>query len=206
MFNFEMASSFFNAYTQFSGSSDNSSIVSFRSALDNPPAWSTYFGSLSPIADDVARGAATYKNRKLYIVGATQSPTIPLYVQQPGGAWVQGSLAQNGTPDGFITRFNISSVSTSSVGELSNPPFGDLLIYPNPTVGAFTLSFSLLEKGNVNILVYNSIGELVYSEKMQNQKGMISKTVDLSALSNGMYFVQITNNQMLLSGKIILEK
>ncbi|WP_299678040.1 T9SS type A sorting domain-containing protein [uncultured Dokdonia sp.] len=70
-------------------------------------------------------------------------------------------------------------------------------LYPNPTSNVFTVQLSnsvTLE----NIQIYNSLGQQVSAIINQNN-------VNVSALKQGIYFVEITTNQGITSEKIIIQ-
>jgi hypothetical protein len=69
---------------------------------------------------------------------------------------------------------------------------------PNPAADYVNLEFSKsLENGN--LLVYNTLGELVFTKKIQNKKGI---TLNSNTWNPGIYFCRIINN----SGMFITER
>jgi uncharacterized protein (TIGR02145 family) len=62
-----------------------------------------------------------------------------------------------------------------------------VLIYPNPMNDKFIISLSV--KGQVigNVLIYNSLGEIVYKNKLVNNQ----ETINISDLPNGIYHVNL---------------
>lgn len=87
-------------------------------------------------------------------------------------------------------------------GTLSNESFNlnDLEIYPNPTKGNVIISV-----GN-NILkgieVYNTLGKIVQKNNYSNQN-ISSQELDLTSLSNGVYFIKINANNEIITRKIV---
>ena len=64
--------------------------------------------------------------------------------------------------------------------------------YPNPSNGFFQLDLKLKNKSNVDIKVFSTIGKLVYeTTKTDFNQGLMK--FDLSALSQGIYFVEISS-------------
>ena len=78
-------------------------------------------------------------------------------------------------------------------------PENDLLIFPNPAQNFVTVEAkgTILENAEVTIL--SSIGQTVYSAPYTSHE-----TIDVSSLSNGLYFVQLTNNSA--SAPVITKK
>ena len=87
----------------------------------------------------------------------------------------------------FDGEFDYSDIKLVNFQKAEN------LVYPNPSSGEFYING--VKEENDNVLVINSLSELVFSGKLQNNK------INLSFLSKGIYFL-IINNQ---SEKIIIE-
>ncbi|MBP9883008.1 MAG: fibronectin type III domain-containing protein [Chitinophagales bacterium] len=65
-------------------------------------------------------------------------------------------------------------------------------VYPNPASGAFTVSFdSGKENAEVEILVQNMFGQLVYKTKNIANAGINQQMIDLNNATAGVYFVTI---------------
>ena len=167
-------------------------ITKFNSNLSQR--WASYFSENSfggSLAIDPV-------NKKLFIVGAQGyfSSSFPA-VNPLNNAWFDNAVS--GSYDCFISRFNIpSSIKTdpsiqseSSIGieetEFGQQENSNLSVYPNPTTGKFILKHS---ETNSNVIIYSSIGEIVYKQKLEND----NNEVDLSALNNGVYFVKAVNS------------
>ncbi|NQY11597.1 MAG: T9SS type A sorting domain-containing protein [Flavobacteriales bacterium] len=76
-------------------------------------------------------------------------------------------------------------------------------VYPNPTSGIVNIEFNEVLKGRINVSVYNVMGEIIFSDRIKNKRGT---TIDLSAHSNGVYYLKITNGVLSASRKVILVK
>ena len=74
-------------------------------------------------------------------------------------------------------------------------------LYPNPTSGTFTLSYnSQLSIPNSQLKIYDVLGQEVYTQPITNPN---QTTINISQLSNGVYFYQLINNKETLRGKFI---
>ena len=79
--------------------------------------------------------------------------------------------------------------------------------YPNPFNPSTTISFELAEANNVNLSVYNLIGnEVAVLENGRLKQGAHSYTFDASNLSSGTYIVRLQTNDFLNTQKITLVK
>jgi flagellar hook assembly protein FlgD len=108
---------------------------------------------------------------------------------------------------GEILNAGKTSVSiTSSTQEIADLKYS-LNIYPNPTSNLSEISFSLEEGNSVKMEVYNSLGSLVYSENagVLNQ-GKQRMSFNGSNLNNGLYFINLTIGNEVISKRLILSK
>ncbi len=92
----------------------------------------------------------------------------------------------NGLYSVVLTAFN--GCSNSAEYELQNVGISikkesELLIYPNPTLGRFTIQSSIL----FSYKIYNVLGVLVHSNSQKNNQ----VKVDLSEMERGVYFVEV---------------
>lgn len=118
--------------------------------------------------------------------------------------FTKGATADVQSP---ATNADFSGVSinwtpTSTVGiDEASSSFNEISVYPNPnTTGLFTVSFEQAK----NIKVVNTLGDVVYNEKVQSNATMTN--VDLTSLQNGIYFFVISDEQRTTSRKVILNK
>ncbi len=73
-------------------------------------------------------------------------------------------------------------------------------VFPNPTEGLFNLTFGKYDINNVQVFIYNSVGELV--EKLQFDNGVSQVQLDLSDQANGLYYVSIQHHNVAITKKI----
>lgn len=135
-----------------------------------------------------------------------------------GSIWVVGGLFFGGINYDFDPGFAITYLNTIGFGDdvffakystitgIQENVFDNAIaVFPNPGDGHFTLSYSGEENSNSvsRIIVKNSLGKIVF------EKGQIlaeQNSIDLSALANGIYFLDLyIGNQNCLQ-KIIIAK
>lgn len=108
------------------------------------------------------------------------------------------NLAVAGAQNVFIQKLGQSPLTSSlQMDDLS----GDMLIYPNPTNGTFNV-FTSDQIKNGNIEIYNTIGELVYSQKIINQQN----TIDLKNQGSGLYFVKVISDGEVVGMKKVVKE
>jgi hypothetical protein len=97
------------------------------------------------------------------------------------------------------TISNIANTDVVGINEFSEE--GNILIYPNPVSGIFTILFSDNMNEPVSVEVLNSIGQLVYSDIMNTNP----KNIDVSELSKGIYSLKLTTAEKSYFKKIVIE-
>lgn len=78
-------------------------------------------------------------------------------------------------------------------------------IFPNPSNGSFTMNLSIIEKNNYQIQLKNVLGQILYSESLNNFKGDYNKQFDLSTYGKGVYMLSLVNENGQQVKKIIVE-
>jgi hypothetical protein len=81
-----------------------------------------------------------------------------------------------------------------------------LNLFPNPTSDVCTLTYSLLEKQNVKVSVYNTLGELVYLESLNASVGINNQTLNINSLSQGNYSVKVDFKNGTVTKKLTIIK
>lgn len=77
-------------------------------------------------------------------------------------------------------------------------------VYPNPTTGATTIDYSLVNASDVTVEVVDITGKVVYTANNANQiAGNHQISFDAAGYSNGVYYVNITSNEAKVTQKFI---
>ena len=84
-------------------------------------------------------------------------------------------------------------------------PTANLDVYPNPSRDMFNVSFKSEDIQNLEVRIVNVIGEVIYNEELQQFVGEYTKSIDLSAYTKGVYFLEITADNGVVNKKIILQ-
>jgi hypothetical protein len=83
---------------------------------------------------------------------------------------------------------------------------GDLTVFPNPNDGTFTLQATTNEPGLYDLLVYSSLGVMVYDQKQIEIKDLYIRKIDISNLSDGVYNIVLRNNNATMQRRVIIRK
>ena len=82
---------------------------------------------------------------------------------------------------------------------------GNIVIYPNPNTGSFTLTFTALQGNEAEIKVLDVLGKTVYCEKSFITQNKYFKEIELGKIFTGIYIVQVKVGEKIINRKIIIE-
>ncbi|HTB05644.1 MAG TPA: T9SS type A sorting domain-containing protein, partial [Bacteroidia bacterium] len=113
------------------------------------------------------------------------------------------------TPHTKAKTYNASHSNTANTIVLStnNLNIGSdaLNIYPNPNNGKFTFELKTTKSEMLRIDIYNMIGEKIYSEDCGKVLGIMTKQMDLSAYSKGVYFVKVVSDNNVYNRRVVVQ-
>ncbi len=78
-------------------------------------------------------------------------------------------------------------------------------LIPNPAKGNVNVSVKLLTSNNIDVTVYNLVGQLVKSVKTEGQVGENTINVNLDGLNTGIYMVKVSANGKTTTKKLVVE-
>jgi hypothetical protein len=81
----------------------------------------------------------------------------------------------------------------------------NLDVYPNPSRDIFNVTFTSEDAQDLEVRVLNVVGEVVYTENLQQFVGEYTKAIDLATYTKGIYFLEITTNDGVVNKKLILQ-
>ena len=121
-----------------------------------------------------------------------------------------GTLSENNADSKAILnaveiKLTTDAESTVGIADLTKADV-QLNLFPNPTSDVCTLSYSLLEKQNVKVSVYNTLGELVYLESLNASVGNNNQTLSIGSLSQGNYSVKVDFKNRTVTKKLTIIK
>jgi len=128
------------------------------------------------------------------IAGAVQRPYTPT---------VTGNYSvQVTSPEGCKSDMSIPYYITVGIDEISNEL--NISIYPNPNAGILNIAVSFDNITDVNVEITDALGQLVLNTNLNGN--INSKRIDISHLTDGMYFVKLTYDTKSVMGKIVLQR
>lgn len=77
-------------------------------------------------------------------------------------------------------------------------------IIPNPNNGNFEIEIGSVNENSVEVQVQSSLGQILYSERIQNPGNSFHSKISLPVLSSGIYFVQVKSGTKALTKKMVI--
>ncbi|MCW3085900.1 MAG: hypothetical protein JWP12_3266 [Bacteroidetes bacterium] len=126
-----------------------------------------------------------------YIGGFYQASTI---------AFDTTSLSNTGGGDLFIAQ--ITDITTN-VQEEATDLKNNLISYPNPSASSTTVMYTLTEKQNVTLAVYNELGKLMYTFSKNELREKGDHQYQYTPPSPGIYFIKLITGNTSITKKMI---
>ncbi len=80
-----------------------------------------------------------------------------------------------------------------------------LLLFPNPASTALTINFFTPNQGTSSIEVYDMIGKVVATKTINSLEGFNAQDFDITSLSNGVYFLKMTQSEKSIVKKFVVK-
>ncbi len=165
-----------------------------RASLGQKDIYLAYYDSLGNVISSARAGGLNSETNAGIVADNSNNMFIfGSYRAQAGFA--PFSLTVAGGSDLYIARYG---VNTTSIAEASNNK--TMQVYPNPSNGLVTLSFN--DAAEYQVKIYDVRGVCVVNESITTLKTQL----DLSNLSNGVYFLNANGADKNFQQKLIIQK
>ena len=133
----------------------------------------------------------------------------PINGQQANGEWIFFMTDINIDGDsGTLDELTITLCSSalSPVLNLNTEKFGldDFTLYPNPTSGAFTVSFNSVSGDAVSVSVHDIQGRMIMSKQIANT-GNVNEVISLPNVQAGIYLVTVQDGNKKEVKRVIVQ-
>jgi len=148
----------------------------------------------------------------------TCSPAYASYQWFFNGGVIPGAILQNYTisqsgnytvevtdTNGCKNLSDIFNAIIDASGVNENVGIADIKVFPNPNTGEFTLSGNLKLNSDYFIEIKNTLGQIVYSEKLVNKMGNFSKNINIHNFDSGLYMLSVRANNQQAIYKIVVQ-
>jgi hypothetical protein len=92
------------------------------------------------------------------------------------------------------------AVAKETLGVSENSFASSIIVFPNPSNGKFTVNLNSLSEENIELSVFNVLGKMVYTTKLNDQ----TNTLDLSFLQSGIYEGVFKSEGDLVTKKLVV--
>jgi len=133
------------------------------------------------------------KNKNGLTPGETYRGQARTYCDPNGGAWKSTAW----TPLVYWTQPTQRIEGGNAIANLD--------VYPNPSRDVFNVTFTSEDVQDLEVRVINIVGEVIYTEDLQQFVGEYTKSIDLTTYTKGVYFLEITTNNGVVNKKLILQ-
>ena len=138
-----------------------------------------------------------YRNGSLYSSANLGTQFIDTVVTS-GNSYTYYIKANNTAGSTNNSNGNLSATApncsvTSVIGPTNNP--FEIKIFPNPSNGKYYLTAKRLSNKIVSIEIINVLGQVIYSTEQKSLSNDYSKTINITNVSKGPYFLKITINK-----------
>ena len=104
--------------------------------------------------------------------------------------------------NGCVVESDVVTVVISSLE--ANTLLNQLVVSPNPTAGMVRISGEFASEGEMHIEVLDGTGRLVRNASFGRVQGSVNRSIDLSGLGEGIYFLNVYLNNNRTTKRIAL--
>ena len=106
-----------------------------------------------------------------------------------------------------VLKFKVPGSGSGNVSILTNGSenASNSLIFPNPAKNNASLLLELNENSSVDLVILNTMGQVLKAMKIQGQIGENNVNLDLNGMSTGIYIVNVKVGNSLSTKKLIIE-
>ena len=103
-----------------------------------------------------------------------------------------------------LNKTKVTIINESTIP--SHPSELQFNVYPNPTNGVFNVEINSYQAGNLNIRIFNYLGQEIRSINKPEFWGFMNEKIDLTAESSTYFIIKIETGGQILSRKLIVTK
>ena len=132
----------------------------------------------------------------LYDAGCIDGPGIPYWLNNPCYAWVidvDNYCCTNSWDPDCQALYDICA-TTNGILNIDEVGFDNIIVFPNPTKNRLSIKTNL----DITYTLYNSVGKLIIEDSKE-------KTIDMSTLAKGVYFLSINHHGVRFNKRIVKE-
>ena len=145
-------------------------------------------------------GAYTLSSGKRYYVMVSGTASLVCYDLK-----LSSSLNSNSRLLENQSEENQASGNQYISGKVSSENDFDVIAYPNPSDGLFKLLLPGFSDGEARVRIMDGMGRMIRDELSQVENGKKLGEVDLSYVSKGVYYVQVSQDGKVKTVRVIIQ-
>ena len=185
---YDSTGSYNNSYIDINGCD---SIVTLNLTINESPDVQITFTN-GDLSADATGGTSPYQ----YLWNTSETSQI-ITPANNGTYWCVVTDDEGCTADTAV--YIVTTVSVIDFDE------ADFIVYPNPVSSELNIEFNIIGITNVELKIVNILGEIMYSENIDNTSIKYSNKLDFTNYSHGIYFVKLKLDTKLITSKVIVQ-
>jgi hypothetical protein len=162
-----------------------------------------YYKQQLPVKTEIVSEKTVLNNRMLPVYKNSEPCQIQNCVFiKPNIVDTTNQFQPENTPAEIINS-QITAVPDTISGPL--PDLVQLVIYPNPNEGIFTVEFICKNENDIFIKVFDTKGQFLFEDKIINYRGVFRKQYNIVQYAPGIYFMQLLSGTEVYSIRIVKE-
>ena len=169
--------------------------------------WTSY---TNPSNGIVSWGGADLTNSNLLNDGESVF-TLQFIAKKPQDSWATAAIwtsekyvGDKQAKDMIITP-TMGIIEVRRKGTVNFNQVEELIAFPNPTEGAIQVQFKIAEESDVNLSLYNEVGQKVKNILDKHMPvGNYRYSVDLERLPDGVYILTLRTEKQILDSKLLI--
>jgi len=169
--------------------------------------WTAY---TNPSNGIVSWGGADLTNANLLKDGEAVF-TLQFIAKKPQDSWATAAIwtSEKYVGDAKAKDMNITPtmgiIEVRRKGVVNLNQVSDLIAFPNPSEGAIQVQFKIAEESDVNLSLYNEVGQMVQNILDKHMPvGNYKYSVDLERLPDGVYILTLKTEKQVLDSKLLI--
>ncbi|HWB63078.1 MAG TPA: C10 family peptidase [Chitinophagales bacterium] len=132
--------------------------------------------------------------------GGTSTQQSPSHMYSGSGTYTVQLIESNGTCTDTVTQ----TVTVQTTGIDNAGTFGNISLYPNPAKQQLSLHITTATAiGNCGIEITNLLGDKIISQNLNLNAGNNEFSLDVSSLSQGVYFITMHSGGVMITRRFI---